>query len=553
MLGSKPSSSTYYYIALFGAFSITNGSGEDCTPVGQNSKAILAMLALARNGRRSRAWIQDRLWSQRPQKQGRASLRQELTNLRKHFAVFGIIPIKTSGDDVMLDAVFVEVDVYSHETPPPHLDLLEGFDGTDPEFNEWISEERAFWYSKLDKGEAAKLAARADKADVLSGHLVFPRLAVRKVKVLGQNDWLDHFGEGICDELRTSLSAISGVYRIVSPSADGAEAATDYMLNVSVRSANGVRVHAEAIKTDGGEQIWSGRFDLEEKADFEVQEKLARQIIDSILESLSDGQWVQYWATSETTTAAWEHFQKGRVQEQLGERVSLAKAISHYRIAAGLDASFLQAQISLGFCLVDGLRLCLFDDDEKAQVEAKNIVQKVRNFAPRNLHGRALNAFYYCYEGMFDQSLEIMQDVHDRAPTSPEMLGYFAAVLGYCGEYEKEQAIYKHALSLTSHPPAWIRTNLAFSCLLSGVNVDERELKNIIAEKPNHLRALVALAACQASSGAFSEAKETSSKILAIDPLFRANEWRSDRFFKNSVDQTKLAKLLSEAGLPLAR
>lgn len=550
VLGSGLSSSTYYRIALFGAFSITNSNGEDCTPIGRNSKAILAMLALAKNGRRSRAWIQDRLWSQRPQKQGRASLRQELTNLRKHFAVFGIIPIRTSGEDVILDSVFVDIDIYSHKSPPPHLDLLEGLDVADPEFNDWISEERAFWYSKLDEEEAGKRSIRTDNAGTLRGHSVFPRLAVRKVRVLGQDDWVSHFGEGICDELRTSLGSISGVYRIVSPSTNEGEEATDYLLNVSVRSASSVRVHAEVITTESGEQIWSDRFDLEEAASFEAQEKLARQIIDSILESLSDGQWVQYWTNSETTTTAWEHFQKGRVQEQFGERVSLAKAISYYRIAAGLDANFLQAQISLGFCLIDGLRLCLFHDEVEAQVEAKNIVRRVSRLAPHSLQGRALGAFYYCYDGLFDEALEIMQDVYDLAPTSPEMLGYFAAVLGYCGEYEKEQTIYKHALTLTSHPPAWIRTNLAFSCILSGSSVDARDLKRILAEKPNHLRALIALAAYQASCGAFSEAKKTSSKIMAIDPLFRADEWRSDRFFKNSKHKTILTELLLEAGLP---
>ena len=50
---------------------------------------MLAMLAVAPGGRRERRWLQYKLWSERGEREGAASLRQTLSALRRALAPMG--------------------------------------------------------------------------------------------------------------------------------------------------------------------------------------------------------------------------------------------------------------------------------------------------------------------------------------------------------------------------------------------------------------------------------------------------------------------------------
>ena len=70
-------------IFLFGPLTVQDRAGTVRTPRGQKVQALVAMLALAPRGARSRVWLRDKLWSDRQEEQASASLRQALTELRK--------------------------------------------------------------------------------------------------------------------------------------------------------------------------------------------------------------------------------------------------------------------------------------------------------------------------------------------------------------------------------------------------------------------------------------------------------------------------------------
>lgn len=130
-------------IQLLGPFRIRKWTGEDCTPRGRKACALLAMLALSPDHKRSRVWIQDRLWGSRAKEQGAASLRQSLTEIRKAFG--------SSHNVVLADSFLLALDSRLFETdlgqvPLPELqpgtELLEGFDIAEEEFEEWLREQR---------------------------------------------------------------------------------------------------------------------------------------------------------------------------------------------------------------------------------------------------------------------------------------------------------------------------------------------------------------------------------------------------------------------------
>ncbi|GHF03479.1 hypothetical protein GCM10016455_25980 [Aliiroseovarius zhejiangensis] len=149
-------------IFLFGPLAVQDSAGNQFTPKNQKSKAVLAMLALAPRGSRSRVWLRDKLWSDRGEDQASASLRQALLDIRKCFGADLKDILSADKYSVSLDLSRIHVDAIElmgkvergEVSPPAGLDtvsehFLEGFDICDPEFESWLTLERQIWEQRL--------------------------------------------------------------------------------------------------------------------------------------------------------------------------------------------------------------------------------------------------------------------------------------------------------------------------------------------------------------------------------------------------------------------
>lgn len=82
-------------IRLGNTVDVTGPDGHPIRIGSTKSRALLAMLATSGDLKRSRAWLRERLWSDRGRPQATASLRQELYQLRKRLGVSGDALIQT--------------------------------------------------------------------------------------------------------------------------------------------------------------------------------------------------------------------------------------------------------------------------------------------------------------------------------------------------------------------------------------------------------------------------------------------------------------------------
>lgn len=159
-------------LSLLGPFALTDTEGRSFAPKAQKERALLALLALAPHGERSRAWLRDKLWSDRGEEQASASLRQALVRLRKSLAHRGHELLRADRHTVSLDLRRIEVDARLLEQgepgeagerpssvvgPPP--EFLEGLDVADPEFEEWLRAERRRWAVFFEEQAARKATA----------------------------------------------------------------------------------------------------------------------------------------------------------------------------------------------------------------------------------------------------------------------------------------------------------------------------------------------------------------------------------------------------------
>ncbi len=132
-------------IRTLGVFRVRTSAGEDLTPRSQKACGLLALLCLAPNRTMSRAALQDKLWSDRAQEQGAASLRQCLTEIRKSFGAHRDI-LQADARVVGLDSDAVRTDLDDRARSAGPLGagavFLDGIGIKDPEFDDWLRDTR---------------------------------------------------------------------------------------------------------------------------------------------------------------------------------------------------------------------------------------------------------------------------------------------------------------------------------------------------------------------------------------------------------------------------
>src|SRR3569832_744377 len=110
----------------------------------KRSRVLLAMLSTSRNGERSRRWLQARLWGSRDRHNSQASLRRELSNLRRIVNFDDNVLLIIERECITLDLSKVVVDIRDPaRVAATREDFLEGIDLAGEEgFEDWLREER---------------------------------------------------------------------------------------------------------------------------------------------------------------------------------------------------------------------------------------------------------------------------------------------------------------------------------------------------------------------------------------------------------------------------
>jgi tetratricopeptide (TPR) repeat protein len=146
---------------LFGPLSLRDASGIDYTPKARKAQGLLALVATTPTLRRSRGWLKAKLWSDRAEEQASASLRQCLCEIREALGPY-VGCLRTEIGWVALDGSRITID--DHPDPRvPDAEFLEGLDVRDPEFEDWLRDQRsarADTRSPSDRHVEAGLPAR---------------------------------------------------------------------------------------------------------------------------------------------------------------------------------------------------------------------------------------------------------------------------------------------------------------------------------------------------------------------------------------------------------
>jgi TolB-like protein len=289
-----------FRLDLIGAFRMTYPSGERVPLTGKRAKALLALLATARNGEHSRAWLQERLWGSRDQTQAQASLRRELSNLRPLINTVPTPLLVADHERVALNLDIVTVDARD----PAFLrvsqgDFLEGLDlaGEDT-FEDWLREQRQRIDAERSAGPAEGWSALVapDAGHQPVGFGGRPALTVLPFaegeEAVDRRVWI----EGIADDLSDRLSRLRWLPVIAAPFGsltreDIADPSrlrrllgADYVLHCRLAGpTDRLVLQLRLVETATGRLLWTERTPLENQ----VTHGLLDRVADSTVAALS--------------------------------------------------------------------------------------------------------------------------------------------------------------------------------------------------------------------------------------------------------------------------
>lgn len=147
----QPERARHVRIDLIGDFGLTDETGAAITLRGGKARALLAILARSENTRRSRRWIEQRLWSDRAPEQAGGSLRQALTQIRRALGDHADL-LRADRDIVAMANIISDLDA-DPETARQKLksgrEFLENVDVRDAAFDEWRQAEHSVIKAEL--------------------------------------------------------------------------------------------------------------------------------------------------------------------------------------------------------------------------------------------------------------------------------------------------------------------------------------------------------------------------------------------------------------------
>ncbi len=139
---SKMDAQRQFRLGLIGVFRLAHHGRGEIQVSSRKARALLAVLALAPQGERSRVWLQDMLWSRSDRSEAQGSLRRELSSIRHILGDLTEALLEVRRETIRLRLEHCDVDTRETGSPSGST-LLEGLDLPGAEgFEEWLRTER---------------------------------------------------------------------------------------------------------------------------------------------------------------------------------------------------------------------------------------------------------------------------------------------------------------------------------------------------------------------------------------------------------------------------
>jgi TolB-like protein/tRNA A-37 threonylcarbamoyl transferase component Bud32/Flp pilus assembly protein TadD len=318
----------------------------------------------------------------------------------------------------------------------------------------------------LAAGAWTFLESRKVRPHATPGSPGITRLAVLPFDNLG--DSADaYFADGVSDEIRGKLAALSGLEVIARASSSqyrrtpkpprqiGQELQVRYLLTGTVRwekhaGQNRVRVSPELVDAGSGAARWQAPFDASITDVFQVQGEIAGRVAEALHVALGAGEEQLLSARPTANVAAYDAFLRGEAATRQFNSIDVAalrRGLVFYDQAVRLDSSF-----AVAWARISRAHSFLYfasSSDPADSAAADQAVRRARALAPRLSDVQlALGEYYYRIVGDNARALAEYRKGRELTPNDANLIGASSVAEQSLGRWDEAVSDARQAFRL---------------------------------------------------------------------------------------------------------
>jgi TolB-like protein/class 3 adenylate cyclase len=377
----------------------------------------------------------------------------------------------------------------------------------------------------------------------------------------------EYFSDGLTEDLIHALS-LQSFYRVLSRNSTfsfkgrnlstrliAREIDATYLIQGSVRRAGSkIRVTAELIAPENGEQLWTGRYDRDIGDLFAMQDELTTNLSAALAPEIYRAE-ASAPTRSSTDLTAWDRFLRGLSHYYRQTKTDFEASIVLFREAIALDPALSIARAYLATMMVQGVQYGWIKSTSQLWTEAMSLAESSVRLDPRSSFAFACLSYMHAMEGSHEAAMEAAK----RAVTlNPYDMGA-RGVLGIChlviGEHQQAIELFSTAVQRGNSDPRykWAAMNAFSHYLLGQYDASLSWAREALYMNPNHLQVLAVRTAALAQLGRSEEAAKATEVLLKCFPTLTVERHLRNFRWKTPADIAHYRDGLLKAGVPLSR
>jgi adenylate cyclase len=375
----------------------------------------------------------------------------------------------------------------------------------------------------------------------------------------------EYFSDGLTEDLIHALS-LQSFYRVLSRNSTfsfkgrnlsarliAREIDATYLIQGSVRRAGTkIRVTAELIAPESGEQLWTGRYDRDMGDLFAMQDEITTSLSAALAPEIYRAEASAPARSSSTDLTAWDRFLRGLSHYYQQTKADFEASIGLFREAIALDPALSIARAYLATILVQGVQYGWIRSTRELWTEAMELAESSVRLDPRSSFAFSILSYVHAMEGNYEAAMEAAKRAVNVNPYDMGARG----VLGIChlviGEHRQAIELFSTAMQRGNSDPRykWAALNTFSHYLLGQYDASLSWAREALYINPNHLQVLAVRSAALAQSGRTEEAAKAAEVLLGSFPGFTVERHLRNFRWRTPADIAHYRDGLLRAGLP---
>jgi len=377
----------------------------------------------------------------------------------------------------------------------------------------------------------------------------------------------EYFSDGLTEDLIHALS-LQSFYRVLSRNSTfafkGKNASTrviareidaTYLIQGSVRRAGAkIRVTAELIAPETGEQLWTGRYDRDIGDFFAMQDEITTNLSAAIATEIVRAE-ASAPARPTNDVTAWDRFLKGLSHYYRQTKEDLSTAVALFREAIALDPKLSIAHAYLATIQIQSIQFGWVKGTREMWSEAMSLAETSVRLDPRSSFAFSILSWAHAMEGHDEAAMDAAKRAVALNPYDMGARG----VLGIChfviGEHRQAIELFSMAAQRDNSDPRyqWAALNAFSHYLLRQYDATLSWAREQLYVNPNHMQALAITAAALAQMGRTDEATEATGVLMRNYPTLNVDRHLRNFHWKRPEDIAHYRDGLLKAGVPASK